>query len=365
MISVQDILNELQRIAPFEYQESYDNSGLIVGNPSQEVTGVLVALDCVEAVVEEAIAQKANVIVTHHPIIFSGLKRLTGANYVERTVLRAIENKIALIAIHTNLDNDFYGVNHVIASKLGLQHQEILAPKSATLFKIGVYVPETQAEIVRSAMTAAGAGAIGEYSDCSFTITGEGRFKPSHFAKPHIGTANNLEIVPEVRIEVTVPTHALGAVKSAMYQAHPYEEVAFDVLPLANHHDRIGSGMIGELAEPMDAMEFLKLVKVTFNAGVVRFTEPTKKQVQRIAVCGGSGSFLLPAAKKCGADVFITSDFKYHEFFDAEKRLIIADIGHFESEQYTSEWIVSILMKKFTTFAVRLTSVNTNPINYL
>lgn len=365
MTTISQLLAYLQQVAPFQYQESYDNSGLLVGDASREITGVIVALDCTEAVIEEAVANGANVVLTHHPIIFKGLKRLTGSNYVERAVIKAIENKVALIAIHTNLDNMYFGVNHIIGSKLGLQDMRILAPKEATLFKLGVFVPLEAQDQVRQAMAEAGAGHIGDYDQCSFSSEGTGRFRPLEGANPHIGETGKVEAVQEVRIEVIVNRHALGVVESAMKKAHPYEEVAYDVAALTNTNAYIGSGMVGELSEPVPVMDFLSLLKTTFHCGVVRYTDPVKTTVQRIAVCGGSGGFLLSDAVRAKADVFITADYKYHEFFDADGRIVIADIGHFESEQFTSEWLVSILLKKFTTFAVRLANVNTNPINYL
>jgi dinuclear metal center YbgI/SA1388 family protein len=365
MARVQDIVDYLQETAPFQYQESYDNSGLLVGNPNWEVTGVLVALDCIESIVDEAIDQGANVIVTHHPIIFKGLKRLTGSNYIERTVIKAIEHKIALIAIHTNLDNYRFGVNHIIANKLGLVKQQILAPKEAVLFGLTVFVPVENASELRIALASAGAGQIGDYDSCSFSVEGEGRFKPLEGSNPVIGHHHDLTNVKEERISVIVEKHLLSKVVKAMKTAHPYEEVAHEIIPLSNKHVYLGSGMIGELEQPMESMDFLRLIKERFRCENIRYTSICKNRIERVALCGGSGSFLLTDAKQQNADIFITADFKYHEFFDAEEQIIIADIGHFESEQYTSEWLVWHLTKKFTTFAVRLTNVSTNPINYL
>ncbi len=362
---VKELVSYLNQLAPFTYQESYDNSGLLVGNPAAEITGVVVALDCIESVVDEAILHGANVVLTHHPIVFKGLKRITGANYVERTVLKAIKNDINLIAIHTNLDNVHFGVNYIIAEKLGLTDLKILSPKAATMYKLAVFVPQTHADLIREAMAKAGAGHIGAYNSCSFSSKGEGRFRPDEDATPFIGKAGELEVVKETKVEVVVTEHAVSAVLHAMKATHPYEEVAYDLIALTNTNEYIGSGMIGTLAEGMEAMEFLQYVKRTFHCGAIRYTNPTKSTVKRIAVCGGSGSFLLKDAIRAHADVFITGDFKYHEFFDAEDHLMIADIGHFESEQYTSEWLVAQLKKKITKFAVRLTNVNTNPINYL
>ncbi len=365
MTTIAHIISYLHQVAPFSYQESYDNSGLLVGDASQEVTGVVVALDCTEAVIDEAIAAGANVVLTHHPIVFKGLKRLTGSNYVERTVIKAIRNNIALIAIHTNLDNVYFGVNHIIASRLNLTNQRILAPKAATLFKLAVFVPHDSEDAVRSAMAEAGAGRIGDYENCSFSVEGMGRFRPTGDADPYIGEPGKLVTVSETCIEVVVNQHALKAVEQAMKKAHPYEEVAYNIIPMLNTNQYIGSGMVGDLEAPVKTMDFLEFVKETFQCGVVRYTYAVSETVQRIAVCGGSGGFLLPDAIGAKADVFITADYKYHEFFDADGKIVIADIGHFESEQYTSDWLVQLLTKKFTTFAVRLANVNTNPINYL
>lgn len=364
-MKISDLITFVNELAPFAYQESYDNTGLLVGNSSDEVTGVLVALDMTEAVIQEAIDTGCNVVIAHHPILFKGLKRLTGANYVERTVIKAIQNNVALIATHTNLDNARHGVNAIIAEKLGLEGTRILVPKEETLLKLQVYVPETHAEKLRLALAQAGAGAIGDYTSCSFTTLGEGRFNPQVGAKPAIGEVNKLEVVAEAKVEVIFQTHLRSSVEMAMRANHPYEEIAYDILEVKNSDPTIGSGMIGELPQSMDTMAFLRFVKDTFHCGAVRFTHPHKNEVKRVAVCGGSGSFLLHAAKRSNADVFISGDFKYHEFFDAEDQIIIADIGHFESEQYTSHWLIAQLKKKFTTFAVRLTNVNTNPINYL
>ncbi len=364
-MKVSELVSYLNSLAPYTYQESYDNSGLLVGDPNTEIKGVLVALDCIETVLDEAIVVGANVIVTHHPIIFKGLKRITGASYIEKVVQKAIKHDLNLISIHTNLDNMSYGVNKIISNKIGLQNTKILLPKENGFVKLQVYVPATHSDLLRSALSEAGAGKIGDYEACSFSFTGTGRFIPDENANPFIGKSGVLEQVQEEKIEVTVPQHCLGKVLSAMKQAHPYEEIAYDVIAVNNTNEQVGSGMVGELSVEEDTVEFLKRIKAVFGSGAVRYTEIHSSTVKRVAVCGGSGSFLLNAAKRGGADVFITADFKYHEFFDAEKQIIIADIGHFESEQYTSDWLVAQMQKNFTTFAVRLTSVNTNPINYL
>jgi dinuclear metal center YbgI/SA1388 family protein len=364
-MKISDVIQYLETLAPKSLQESYDNSGLLVGNAAAEVTKVLISLDITEAVVEEAVAKGCNLIVAHHPVIFGGLKSLTGKSHVERTVMAAIKSDVALYAIHTNLDNVQGGVNAKIGEKLGISNPQILAPKTGLLRKLAVYVPLKEAEQLKEALFAAGAGNIGAYSECSFSTRGEGSFRGSANSNPTIGEAGGKqERVEEVKLEVLVPAYAVGKVLKAMLDAHPYEEVAYDVYPLENTWQEVGSGMVGHLPEPMYVLDFLKLVKDTFG-GVVRYTALVHDQVSKIAWCGGSGSFLLPQAKAAGAQVFITSDFKYHQFFDAENDLIIADIGHYENEQFTKELLGEKLKEKFPTFAVLFTETNTNPVNYL
>lgn len=364
-MTIKDVTSYLTTIAPPAYQESYDNSGLITGDPSWEVTGALIALDCIEPVVEEAIAGGANLIIAHHPILFRGIKKLTGANYVERTLIKAIRNNVAIFAIHTNLDNVSDGVNRKIAEKIGLVNTHVLQPRSDTLSKLVTFVPEKKAEPVLEALHEAGAGQIGNYKNCSFRITGKGAFMPGEGTNPHIGTKHKLEIVDETRIEVIFPSWLKTNVLHALLKSHPYEEVAYYVTPLTNENQEVGSGMVGELPEPLEPMQFLKRLKDSMDLSLIRHTRVPDKKVRKIAVCGGSGSFLLPKAIQAGADVYVSADFKYHEFFDADDRIVIADIGHYESEVYTKELLKEILTKKFHTFAINFSKTVTNPISYL
>lgn len=364
VMKVSDIASYLGSWAPPVYQETYDNSGLIVGH-DKDVEGVLVALDCVESVVDEAIEKGCNLVVAHHPIIFSGLKSLTGRNYVERTVMKAIKNDIAIYAIHTNLDNVSPGVNHKISSLLELERTSILRPKSELLSKLYVFVPESHVDQVVEAAFEAGAGHIGNYDKCSFRSKGTGTFRAGEGTDPYIGNQGELHLEPEQKLEVVFPSYLMNGVVSAVKETHPYEEVALDVVALRNNHEQIGSGMVGDLPAEMELKSFLEKVKKIFGAGIVRYTSLVRDKVTRVAVCGGSGSFLIPDAIASGADVYITSDIKYHEFFDAEDKIVVADIGHFESEQFTADLIVDELKKKFTTFAVLKASTNTNPVNYL
>ncbi|WP_107040250.1 Nif3-like dinuclear metal center hexameric protein [Brumimicrobium mesophilum] len=363
-LKVKDITSFLEGMAPLSSQESYDNSGLIVGNREMEVTEVLLSLDCIEDTVEEAIQIGANLIIAHHPIVFGGLKQLNGKNYVERTVINAIKNDIAIYAIHTNLDNYKFGVNYEIAQRIGISNPRILAPKKNVLKKLVFFCPENDSDKVTQAIFEAGGGNIGEYSECSFESSGDGFFKPGENSNPTSGTIGAREKVNEKRIEVIIPVHKEGQIIKAMKEAHPYEEVAHDIYLISNVNQDEGSGMIGELEKPMEVGAFLTHIKEAFDCGIIRHTELVKKEIKTVAFCGGSGSFLLTNAKRAQADIYITGDFKYHEFFDAEKAIIIADIGHFESEQYTPHLILALLKKNFINFAFHLSKVNTNPINY-
>lgn len=365
MPKIKDIISFFNDWAHPSWQESYDNARLITGNSEAEVKGVLITLDCIEAVVDEAIAHNCNLIVAHHPIVFSGLKSLTGKNYIERTIIKAIRHDIAIFAIHTNLDNIATGVNYKIAQKIGLQNCRILAPKSHTLAKLTLFVPTEYTEKMLTALSQAGAGKIGNYSECSFVVNGNGTFKPNEKAKPSIGKNNKLERVNEDRIEVIFPHHAKQQVLNAMKETHPYEEVAYYLHQLENENQEIGSGMYGELESPMDEKTFMQLLKTSMNLTCIKHTRFLGREIRHVALCGGSGSFLLPQAKQSGADIFITADFKYHQYFDADDQLIIADIGHYESEVFTKELIYDKLNKIFTNIALRLSMVETNPVNYI
>jgi dinuclear metal center YbgI/SA1388 family protein len=364
-ITIADIVRSLEAIAPPSYQESYDNAGLLTGSGSWECTGVLTTVDVTEEVVMEAVASRCNLIVAHHPIIFGGLKRITGRNYVERTVIAAIKQDIAIYAIHTNLDNVVAGgVNGRIAKKLGILGGRPLLPREGTLQKLYCFVPVDHLESVRAAVFAAGAGHIGGYSECSYTGEGTGTFKGGDGTQPFAGQPGNRHYEKEGRLEVVVPGHLSREVVQAMIAAHPYEEVAYDLVPLVNPHPGVGSGLIGELAEEMGEETFLDLVRQAFGAAVIRHTRLTGRTVKKVAVCGGAGSFLISKALSAGANFYITSDVKYHEFFDANDRLVIADIGHFESEQFTVELLFEVLREKFRNFAVLKSVVETNPVKY-
>lgn len=364
-MKLKDIISFLEDLAHPSLQESYDNAGLITGNSEMEIRSAIVCLDSTEEVIDEAISNGVNLVIAHHPIVFSGIKKLNGKNYVERVIIKAIKNDIAIYAIHTNLDNVMHGVNEMICKKIGLKNLKILSPKSKILRRLITFAPHEQAEEVRQAMFDAGAGHIGDYSKCSFNSEGEGTFKGSEDTDPFIGKPGELTRTREMKIETIYPVSKEKEVLKALIDAHPYEEVAYDIFTLENNYDRIGSGMVGELEKEEDEMEFLKRLSGVFKAQGIRYSSLRKKRVRKVAVCGGSGSFLLPNAISEGADIFVTADFKYHQFFDADNKVVIADVGHYESEQFTMDLLKEELNKKFPTFAVRLTGTNTNPINYL
>ena len=354
----------LESLAPLAYQEEYDNAGLIVGNPDMEIHQALISLDCIEAVVDEAIATNCQLIISHHPIVFKGLKKFNGKTYVERVVEKAIRHNIALYAIHTNLDNMHTGVNARICQTMGLNNCRVLAPKQGLLKKLVTYVPPSHAEQVRNALFHAGAGNIGNYSEASFSSAGSGTFKGNDDTNPYVGEPGERHTESEVKIETIYPANLESKILMALVLAHPYEEVAYDLYNLTNQHQQVGSGMIGELEIAMDEEKFLFMVKDKLNAQVIRHTELRRKTVKKVAVCGGAGGFLLKHAIAAGADFFVTADYKYHEFFDADGKIVIADVGHFESEQFTQQLLCEIIQKKFSNFAVRLTEINTNPVKY-
>lgn len=361
---IRDIISEIEQFAPPSYQESYDNSGLLVGNKESKITGVLLSLDCTEEVIDEAIKLKCNLIVAHHPIIFGGLKRLTGANYVERTVIKAIQNNIAIYACHTNLDNVKHGVNAKIAEKLGLTNLKILSPKKQLLKKLVTYVPATHLEKVRESLFEAGAGNIGNYDNCSFNISGTGTFRGNENSNPFIGEKGKISFENETRIEVIFEAINESRILKNLLTNHPYEEVAFDVYPLENTYQNVGSGMTGEFEKALSETEFLNLLKKAFGLKILKHTPLLNKPIKKVAFCGGSGAFLIKNAINSGSDAYVSGDIKYHEFFDAESRILIADTGHFENEQFTPEIFYELIQKKFTTFATYLSKVNTNPVNY-
>lgn len=363
-MKIADIIAFLEQLAHLSLQESYDNAGLITGSPAWSCTGILVSLDATEAVINEAKQKNCNLVVTHHPIVFGGLKKLNGSNYVEKTVITAIKNDIAIYAIHTNLDNVRHGVNGIIADKLGLTDRAILQPRPGTLRKLFTFVPVQQAPQVRDAIFAAGGGHIGHYSECSFSSAGTGTFKGGAGTHPFVGEPGKQHQEDELKLEVLFPAYLEKAIIAAMIAAHPYEEVAYDVVALQNTHPGIGAGIIGSLPAPASEKVVLEQLRQVFRVPVVRHTALTGQPVSRVAVCGGAGSFLISRALAAGAQLFVTADVKYHEFFDANGGMVIADIGHFESEQFTVDGLVAVLQEKFPTFATLKTSVTTNPVHY-
>ncbi|MFC2086649.1 Nif3-like dinuclear metal center hexameric protein [Bacteroidota bacterium] len=364
-MKINDLINYLEGLFPVSLQESYDNSGFILGNRAAEIKGILISLDITEEVIDEALESDFNLIISHHPLLFSPLKKITGENYTERLVQKAIQHDLNIYSLHTNLDNISTGVNSIICKKIGLKNTRILDPKDNELAKLVTFVPTEHANSVREALFMAGAGKIGEYDSCSYNLSGKGTFRASENTNPFVGKKGEIHFEEETRIETIFPLFLKTKILNALFNAHPYEEVAYDIYPLLNEFNKAGSGMIGDLEEELNEIAFLEKLKFIFNAGVIKYTNLLNKNVKRVAVCGGSGSFLLKKAIHAKADVFLSSDIKYHQFFDADHKILIIDIGHYESEQFTKELIYTILSEKFSNFALRLSKVNTNPINYL
>jgi len=371
-MKIKDLINKIEALAPPPLQESYDNSGLQIGDPNLECSGALVSLDITEDVLDEAIEKNCNLVIAHHPLLFKGIKRISPDSWVNRCVIKAIKHDLTLYAVHTNLDNVRIGVNQKIAEKIGLKNVEILSPIKGALCKLVCFIPEEKEEKpdahleqVKSAVFGAGAGQIGEYDCCSFSMKGTGSFRAGDDTNPFVGEKGTLHHQAEYRFEVILPVYLKNQVLKALIQAHPYEEVAYDLFPLSNEHKQIGAGMIGELEQAEKSKDFLHRIKNLFNCGAIRHTEIIKDEIKKVAICGGSGSFLLSDAIKQKADIFISGDFKYHQFFDADKRIIIADIGHYESEQFTIDLLANYLHENFTNFAVLKTEIDTNPIKFL
>jgi dinuclear metal center YbgI/SA1388 family protein len=371
MTKVKHITAQIEQLSPLTYAEDFDNVGLLVGNNEQEVEGVLVSLDCLETTIDEAIEKKCNLIVSFHPIIFKGLKKLNGKSYVERTVIKAIKHDIAIYAMHTALDNSFKGVSAKMAEMLDLENTRVLMPQKGHLRKLTTYVPENAAEEIRAALFQAGAGHIGNYSHCSFNLQGEGTYLGNEHSDPTIGQKGKLETVGEHFISVIFEKHQESKILQALDDTHPYEEIAYDIVSLENVHDKIGMGIIGELKQALSPHNLFENLKRTFDLQVIKHSEIIDRDIKKVAVLGGSGSFAIEHAIKSGADIFITADLKYHDFYRAEGKLILADIGHYESEQFTKNLLVEYLTKKITNFApalpksrIILAKNNTNPINY-
>ncbi|MHA3788113.1 Nif3-like dinuclear metal center hexameric protein [Flavobacterium hauense] len=362
---IKEILTILEDMAPLAYAEDFDNVGLLTGDAQISATGILVCHDALESVIDEAIAKNCNLIVCFHPILFSGLKKITGKNYVERAIIKAIKNDIAIYAVHTALDNHSQGVNKIFCDALGLINTKILIPKENYIRKLVTYtIPENHTKL-RNALFDAGAGSIGNYENCSFNSQGLGTYQGNENSNPEIGNRGEFMENTEIKIEVTFEKHLEAKILKALFSNHIYEEVAYEIYSLNNTHQNIGLGMIGELEQPLEEKVFLISVKEKMKAEGIRHSHFTGRPVKKVAVLGGSGSFAIRNAISAGAEVFLTADLKYHQFYEAEGKLLLADIGHFESERYTKNYIVDYLTKKMPNFAIILSEENTNPVKYL
>jgi len=361
---LKELLEYFEHVAPDALQESYDNSGLQVGSPEKEVANGLICLDVTPSVVSEAISKGCDLIISHHPLIFKGLKKITGSHSTEKVIIEAIKHDIAIVSMHTNLDNVELGVNHRLGQVMGLKNLRILQPQKGQLRKLVTFCPLSHADQVRDAIFEAGAGHIGDYDCCSFNLEGKGTFRAGQEANPYVGRKKELHFEPEVRIETILPAYLERKVVNALIKSHPYEEVAYDIYPLENIFEKTGSGMVGEFEIPLSENDFLEMLKKKLKTPCLRHTAFTGQAIKKVAFCGGAGGFLLGDALKAGAQAFVTGDLKYHQFFEAEGNILIADAGHYETEQFTKELLYDIVNKNFSKFALLISGVNTNPVNY-
>jgi dinuclear metal center YbgI/SA1388 family protein len=364
-MKLSELCSYLDNAVPLSFQEGYDNSGLQVGLPDSEISSALVTLDVTEKVLDEAIQKGCGLVISHHPLIFSGIKKITGRSGAERILFRAIKNNIAVYSSHTNLDIISAGVSRKMAQKLGLQNIKVLQPLKGKLIKLVTFIPENHLEKVREAVFNAGAGVIGNYDRCGFNVSGTGSFRAGEGTNPYTGEIGTNHLEKEIRFETVLFSHIKEKVLDALLETHPYEEVAYDIYPLENDNIDYGPGCTGDLAEPLNGNDFLKLVSSVFDSRGIRYSGLTGKTVKKIALCGGAGASLLDDAVSSGADVFVTADIKYHTWFEADDRILLVDCGHFESEKFSTEILYDLIVKKFPKFAVRFSETNTNPINYL
>ena len=371
-MKIKEVIALLEEMAPLAYAEDFDNVGLLVGNQDLDVTGILVCHDALESVIDEANAKKCNLVVCFHPILFSGMKKITGKNYVERSIIKAIKTDIAIYAVHTALDNHPDGVNKIVADALGLINTKILIPKQNSIRKLVTYSPPENADKLRKALFNLGAGSLGNYENCSFNSKGIGTYMGTKNSNPVIGERFEYIETEEIKIEVAFEKHLESKIVKILFENHIYEEVAYEIYDLKNKNQNVGLGMIGELPDAMEEKDFLTTVKETMQCGSIRHSAFLKKPIKKVAVLGGSGSFAIQNAIQAGADLFLTSDLKYHQFYEAENQIVLADIGHFESERYTKNYIVDFLRKKILNFApvpnsigIVLSEENTNPVKYL
>ncbi|WP_108822821.1 Nif3-like dinuclear metal center hexameric protein [Dysgonomonas sp. Marseille-P4361] len=364
-MKIKEILHTIEQIAPISLQESFDNSGVQIGDVYQEAKGAIVCIDVTEAVVDEAISLGCNLIISHHPLAFRSFKSLTGKNYVERCMIKACKHDIVVYAAHTNLDNASEGINQYLAKKLNLQHVRILDPQKNKLLKLVVFVPHSHVDLVRNALFNAGAGNIGNYDSCSYNLRGEGTFRAQQNTNPFVGEKGELHYEPETRIEVIVPSYKQSEIERALLAVHPYEEPAYDFYALENAWKQAGSGIVGTLPEEMDEEDFLYLLKDTFNLKMIQHSTVRGAIIRDVAICSGSGAFLIPKAISYGADVFVTGEAKYNDYYDVEDKLLLAVVGHYESEIFTKNIFFDIISEKYPNFAVYMSGFDVNPVNYL
>lgn len=363
-MKISEITGAIEKYAPLWLQEEWDNAGLQVGDTDREATGAVLCVDATEAIVDEAIDRGVNLVISHHPLLFRGLKRITGRTATERIVAKALKHDIAIYSAHTNMDSAPGGVSWATGRRAGLTAMRTLVPQQGRLMKLAVFVPSAYSNAVSEALWNAGAGRMGNYDRCAYMTDGRGTYRPLPGADPAIGTVGQSHTEAETRIEVVFPTAISGRVVQAMLKAHPYEEPAFDLIPLANDITSAGLGVIGSLKTPMPASEYIAWVKQALGIGAIPYAGDARRMVHRVALCGGAGAEFIGNAIAAGADLYMCGDLKYHDFTTHADSIVLADIGHYESEQCTKEIFYDIIQKNFPNFATYYAEEDKNPISY-
>ena len=364
-MKIKEVIQFLEQKFPLHWQEDFDNCGVQCGDKERELTGIVVCFDMSEAVIDEALAQGSNMVISHHPIIYKhGLKKIEPTNRVGKIIYKALENKILLYSMHTNIDSGKAGGNVLFAKKLELQNLSVLVPKENQFCKLVVFVPAENSALLKEAMFKIGCGNIGNYSHCSYSCEGIGSFKPLTGVNPHIGKHNRLERVDEERIEMIFPKNIKRQVIETLYGHHPYEEPAFDIITLENQNREVGLGRIGLLPTSMLAKDFILYIKEKLNLDFVKFSGNRDAEIKKVAVCGGGGASFISEALTAGVNAYITGDLKYHDFFIPENKMLLIDIGHFEGEHFIREIITSLLQENFNTFATHFTEVEIPVIHH-
>ena len=364
-MTIKDVTTFLEQKFPLYLQEDFDNCGVQCGDVRQEISGAMVCFEMSEQVIDEAIDKGCNLVISHHPLMLKrGICKIVPTDRVGAMICKALAHNMVLYSMHTNIDSGEGGGNDAFAEKLRLRNVKVLEPHKGMYRKLVVFVPKENAETLKSALFAVGCGVQGNYDSCGYTLHGQGQFRPLEGANPHIGEENHLEHVDEERVEMIYPTGLQRAVVQAIYDNHPYEEPAFDLLPLENESRTIGLGRIGELPKELPVSDFLGYLKDNLGFIHCRYCGDETKMIRKVAVCGGGGSSFIDLAIASGADAYVSGDFKYHDFFKSYQKTLLVDIGHYEGEFFIKNIIFNLLNEKFSTFATLISKMESLEVKF-